>query len=426
MHTRVYNSNKPVRPARKRHSWRRRLLSFGVILLALYIGAASWLVPAHAIAGEATAQNYPQESTKVALSWPAYGQAAIGAEGYGLLDSHGATSSIATASTIKVVVALSVLKQRPLAPRESGPSITMTEHDAELYNWYFANHGSVVPIRAGQVLTERQALEALLLRSANNMADTLVRWAFGSQDAYRTFANDYVRQLGMKETTIGTDASGFSPTSRSSASDLVQLGLTAMQNPTIAQIVDEKTAVIPEVGTIHNTNSLLGVRNIIGIKTGNNDEDKGAYIFASDYKVNAGTTVRIVGAVMGAPNIGAAKQDALALLVSAEKGFAMRQLFKAGDIVGTYQPTWNQSPVQAIVARNVSVLGWRGTPLHLAISLKTISAPAGAGSQVGVITIGTGAQKKTIGTIILNKAIQRPTLWWRLTHPINRQQLQAS
>jgi D-alanyl-D-alanine carboxypeptidase (penicillin-binding protein 5/6) len=300
----------------------------------------------------------------------------------------------------------------------------MTQQDADSFQWYLAHHGSVIPIRAGQKLSERQALEALLLRSANNMADTLARWAFGSHDNYQAFATSYVRQLGMSQTYIGTDASGYDSSSKSTASDLVKLGIQAMNNPALAEIVGQKSAVIPEVGTINSTNNLLGVRGIIGVKTGNNAEDMGAYLFASDYTTRSGKQVRIIGAVMGASSITEAKQDSLSLLVSAEKNFVTRKLFQAGQSVGSFRPAWSSETVQAQVKSNVEAFGWIGTPLHLDIKLATISTPAQAGDQAGIITVGTNSQRNTVGKIVLAKSIDSPNLWWRLTHPLHSRQVQ--
>jgi D-alanyl-D-alanine carboxypeptidase (penicillin-binding protein 5/6) len=424
MHTRVYTSGTSVRPPKHRASWRQRFSVFGLLAAALYVVATSWLIPAHAVAGITAVNAYPQTSTKISLAWPSYGQAAVGAVDFGLLASHQTDHPLATASVIKIVTALSVLDKHPLKPGESGPTITMTQQDADSFQWYLAHHGSVIPIRAGQKLSERQALEALLLRSANNMADTLARWAFGSHDNYQAFASNYVRQLGMSQTHIGNDASGYDPSSKSTASDLVKLGIQAMSNPALAEIVGQKSAVIPEVGTINSTNNLLGVRGIIGIKTGNNAEDMGAYLFASDYTTRAGKQVRIIGAVMGASNITEAKQDALSLLVSAEKNFVTRQLFQAGQSVGSFRPAWSSETVQAQVKNDVEAFGWLGTPLHLNIQLATISAPAQAGDQVGIITVGTNTQRKTVGKIVLAKSIDSPNLWWRLTHPFHGRQVQ--
>jgi D-alanyl-D-alanine carboxypeptidase (penicillin-binding protein 5/6) len=44
-------------------------------------------------------------------------------------------------------------------------------------------------VQLGEELSEYQALQALLLPSANNIAETLARWAFGSIDAYNAYAN---------------------------------------------------------------------------------------------------------------------------------------------------------------------------------------------------------------------------------------------
>ena len=54
---------------------------------------------------------------------------------------------------------------------------------------------SVVPIAAGEQLTERQALQALLLPSANNIAAVLARWDAGSTDGFVARMNATARSL---------------------------------------------------------------------------------------------------------------------------------------------------------------------------------------------------------------------------------------
>ena len=55
-------------------------------------------------------------------------------------------------------------------------------------------------IAAGEQLTERQALQALLLPSANNIAAVLARWAAGSADRFVARMNATARSLGMTHT----------------------------------------------------------------------------------------------------------------------------------------------------------------------------------------------------------------------------------
>lgn len=392
-----------------------------LIVIAVYISLVSWLAPVQAIAGKSHFGSFTQNDATVPLAWPAYGQAAVGAAGYGILGTHGSiTTPLATASTAKTITALAVLQKHPLQPGSDGPTLTMTQRDVDFYHYQLTHDGSLITVRVGQRLTERQALEALLLRSANNMADTLAVWAFGSLPAYHDYATNMIRELGLQHTTIGVDASGLDPSTTSTADDLVRVGLHLMANPALAGIVGQKTAVIPEVGTIHNTNTLLGTQGIIGIKTGNNDQDKGAYLFAADHQVADGKTVRIVGAIMGASSLGQAKQDSLGLLASTKAGFQPRQIFHTGEVVGSYTAPWSATAVNATVKADVTTIGWRGQPLNLSLNLKDVTAPVAAGTTVGTITVGASGQQRVVGTVVLDHAISPPSTWWRLTHPFQK------
>src|SRR6266542_5912903 len=84
------------------------------------------------------------------------------------------------------------------------------------------NDESPVPVRAGEQLTERQALAALLLPSANNMAAMLARHVAGSVAAFVGEMNRAARAMRMTHTTY-TDPSGLDDGTRSTAADQVIL-----------------------------------------------------------------------------------------------------------------------------------------------------------------------------------------------------------
>lgn len=226
----------------------------------------------------------PISTKAVSLPWPDAGQGAIGAVGFGVLATNGSQTAVPMASVAKIVTALAVLKQKPLVLDQQGPTITLDDTDVSYYQSYVSQGGSVAKVVAGETLSEYQALQTMILPSANNMAESLSRWAFGSPDAYIKYANQYVQALGMTQTTVA-DASGFAPQTVSSAKDLVQLGLAAMNDPVLAQIVSQSQASEPVVGNIKNTNWLLGSDGFVGIKTGNTDQAGGCYLFASDQTV---------------------------------------------------------------------------------------------------------------------------------------------
>ena len=82
-------------------------------------------------------------------------------------------------------------------------------------------------VAAGEAISERHALEALLLPSADNMAWILARWDAGSQDAFVARMNAAARRLGMTGTRY-TDASGLDSSTVSTTADQVRFGMAAM------------------------------------------------------------------------------------------------------------------------------------------------------------------------------------------------------
>ncbi len=258
----------------------------------------------------------------VQLAWPTAGQAAVGIVGSTRIQTHGSQTPAPTASTAKLITALVVLRQKPLALGQTGPLLTMSANDLAFLNAYAARDGSIISReRVGEQISEYQMLEAMLLPSADNMADSLATWAYGSLPAYSAAANRYLASLGLHDTHVGTDASGLDPSTVSTARDLVVIGERVMQNPVLAEIVDKPSASgFPLVGTITNTNLLLGQSGIIGIKTGNSDQQSGAYVAAAQVTSN-GRTETIVTALLGAPSLDDAMSGSLPLIRSAEANF---------------------------------------------------------------------------------------------------------
>ena len=66
-----------------------------------------------------------------------------------------------------------VLRDHPLKPDENGPSITMTQTDLDDFETDTVEDEANAKVTVGEVLTEHQLLEGLLVHSANNFADTL-------------------------------------------------------------------------------------------------------------------------------------------------------------------------------------------------------------------------------------------------------------
>lgn len=363
------------------------------------------------------------KQTKVSLPWPAGTESAIGSVSGGILATSAPDQSASpTASIAKLITALTVLQQFPLAIDQEGPIITLTKADVQIYNKYYAEDGSLVKVQAGEQISKHQALEAMLLPSANNMADSLAIWAFGSLAQYRVAGQNEVNTLGLTNTTVGVDASGFDPSTTSTPSDLIKLGQAVLANPLLKQIVGEKSAIVPVAGKINNINYLVGGDGIIGIKTGNSDQAGGCVLFAANYNLDKQNRVTIIGAIQHDSNVIAAMHDAIPLLNAAKQHFALTKVIQAGQPIASATAPWLGKPVPINAQHDLVLPTWQGQDPPLTTTLKKFSAPnlvepgkhIDAGVKVGQISYGSSASKIAL---VASRPIPTPSIAWRLTHP---------
>lgn len=268
-------------------------------------------------------QALPEHQQKLIspLPWPEYGQAAYGVVNEGVLaESNDSEQAVPVASLAKVITALAILKEKPLKPGEQGPSILLSEKDEELFQKYLAINGTVVPVKAGETISQYQAMQAMLMMSANNMADTLVLWVFGSIDNYNNYANKMLDEYGFKKTTVA-DSTGFSPSTKSTASEMVKLGILYLSDPVLREIAMQEEANIPFAGVISNYNSTINKGGIIGLKVGYTDEAGRSFLVADIRDSNIAEAS--VVAVIGADSLPLAMKDATTILKSGNRGHDM-------------------------------------------------------------------------------------------------------
>jgi D-alanyl-D-alanine carboxypeptidase (penicillin-binding protein 5/6) len=234
--------------------------------------------------------------------WPAYGQAAVHI-GQSQVRAGPNQHAAAIASVAKVMTAYVVLRDHPLRPGQDGPTVTLTDADVADTDRRRRQQESVVPIAAGEQLTELQALQALLLPSANNIAAVLARWDAGSVDRFVARMSATARSLGMTHTRY-TDPSGYDDATVSTA-DQMRIVDRAMRLPAFASIVATPSATLPVAGTVHNTNTLLGHNGFVGVKTGSTAAAGGCFAFRAIRWIH-GKRTTITGVVLGQPGLAVA------------------------------------------------------------------------------------------------------------------------
>jgi serine-type D-Ala-D-Ala carboxypeptidase (penicillin-binding protein 5/6) len=231
--------------------------------------------------------------------WPAFGQAAFVLTGQSQIQAGPNQHAAPIASVAKVMTAYLVLRDHPLPLGQEGPTMTLTDADVVDTDRRRGQDESVVSVVAGEQLTELQALQALLLPSANNIAAVLARWDAGSVRRFVARMNATARSLGMSRTRY-TDPSGYDDATVSTAADQVQVVVQAMRLPVFASIVATPSATLPVAGTVHNTNRLLGHDGFVGVKTGSDDAAGGCFAFRAIRWID-GKRATITGVVLGQP-----------------------------------------------------------------------------------------------------------------------------
>ena len=186
------------------------------------------------------------------------------------------------ASLAKVMTAYLTLKRYPLSGAQDGFTITITAAEAQAEAQDAADNQSVVAVQAGEQLTERQLLEALLIPSGNNIAQILAAQVAGSETSFIAEMNAEARALGMDH-TIYTDPSGFDPSTVSTAADQLRVFQQAMRFPVFRQIVSMASVTLPVAGTLTNFNPLIA--DGYGGKTGSDSAAGGCLAFFTNVTV---------------------------------------------------------------------------------------------------------------------------------------------
>ncbi|WP_224756525.1 D-alanyl-D-alanine carboxypeptidase [Streptomyces sp. col6] len=351
------------------------------------------------------------------LPWPDQGQGYMAATGLGKVDSFGEQKPVPIASVAKAMTAYLVLKSHPLKRGENGPDIKIdakAEADGKLYT---EGESTLSTVKEGDVLTERDALAAIMIPSANNIARLLARWEAGSEKAFVAKMNATADELGMKNTTY-TDPSGLTASTVSTAEDLVKLGEKLVEFPALMDITKLPEWKDPKGHKWRNYNTLVPYDGALGIKTGSTSKAGGNLLFAA-HKMIDGTDQLIVGAILG-------QYDKLSIIdevnrVSKKVMLATQDLLEGakvvrkGDVVGQVDDGMGHT-TPVVATKDVKAVGWSGLTVKLELTDdgKTIPHEAVAGTHVGTLTVGEGRSQVKVA-VALRSDLAKPSVSDKLT-----------
>lgn len=393
-----------------------RLRVWGALIL-IVVGVAAFINYVRPIPAVAATPRLPASDvvpgTAPTLPWPSRGSGAIAVSGLGFVASSGNEQALAAASVTKVMTALIVLDDKPLKTGETGPTITLTDTDVQSYQSDLSDKQSVVKVLAGEQITELQLLQGILIPSANNLAETIARWDLGSIDAFVAKMNTRAAALHMTHTKFA-DTSGASAGSVSTPTDLVKLGLAAMQNPVFAKVVAMGQVDLPVAGTVYNVNAALGQSGIVGIKTGSGLNSGANYLFAANATID-GHTIVVYGCVMGQPTLEAAFTVSRALIGAMSSALHVRRVISRNQSVATYTTPWGaQSDLVSPV--DVDLAEWPGMVVRQRLDARSIvvDRPVASSTPEGTLHIVLGDYALDV-PLVTADPIYPPGRFWRLT-----------
>ncbi len=392
----------------------RRRIAVGLVLLVAAALGINYLRPIPEVtASSSLPAQKTTPGTPPLLPWPSAGSAAVGVSGLGKLADSGNEAPLPAASVAKVMTAVVVMNDKPFPLGQTGGSITITDLDVQAYENDRAQGQSVVAVQAGEVLSEYQALQAMLIPSGNNIAETLARWDAGSVPAFVDRMNQRARSLGLSRTSFA-DPAGFSAQTVSTPTDLLSLGMAAMTDPVLAQIVREPQAKLPVAGVVYNVDGALGQDGINGIKTGSGLAQGANFLFAAEILIG-GHPVTIFGCVMGQPTLQKAFDIARALIRAMQPALSVRTELLRHQTVGSYDTPWGwHSDVLSV--SDLALVEWPGMVLRETMQARTLNVdkPLDAGTSAGSLHVVLGDYDLDVA-LVTATVMYPPGRFWRLT-----------
>lgn len=351
-------------------------------------------------------------ATRVAtpLVWPSTGSAAL------YIPSIGVTKSwndhvVPIASLTKMMTAYVTLQALPLAPGQIGPCVTVTPADVTTFAQMNSTDQSSALVAVGEQLCESVLLSGMLVHSAGNYAMILSSMVSPSSSAFVDRMNSTAASLGLTSTHYA-DESGYSAASVSTALDQAHLAAILMRSPIVRAIVAQPSVTLPVAGTLNSFTPLVGLDNVIGVKSGRTDAAGGCDVMAMTFQQD-GQQRLIYSVILGQRSGDMLTPAGAAALALANSALANRLpvVFERGTVVGNLG--WGTFTTPVVLAHRHEVYWWASQGrLATYAFVRSFTAPVRAGAPVGWLVVhGLDTHRYEL---VAGRSVAPPTIWQRL------------
>lgn len=264
-------------------------------------------------------------------------------------------------------------------------------------------YGSNVALEAGEKLTLKDLLYALLLPSANDAAEVIAKYYGKNIENFATLMNNKAKKLGCTNTHFVNPHGLHDKNHYTTAYDLMKITTYAMKNDMFREIVAQPRYTIPktnkkEARKIITTNNLLlntsphyiyvdGVRthrqysNVIGIKNGYTDVAKNTIV--AGVKKNNMTIIAIILRGRGSELY----TDAHNLFNYSFKNYEKRNLVCENEFVKDLEVENAKDPVTLVTEKTVNYIAQKNnnSEIKKSITLFDVSLPITRGDIMGKV-----------------------------------------
>lgn len=315
-----------------------------------------------------------------------------------------AYKQLAPASTTKIMTAILAIESGRLDEK-----MTISKRAA-------STPGSSMHLEEGQVISLREVLTGLMLRSGNDGAVAIAEFiGGGSMDKFVEMMNQKAAEIGAYNTQFRNPHGLSAPGHYSTAYDLAWLARYAMNNPTFADIVNTRKTRIDYQDSrgkererdLKNTNKLLWMlEEADGVKTGTTNE-AGPCLVSSATKNNH----RLIAVTLRDKSRWEDSQNLL------EWGFNNFSLFEhgaEGEVIGQIRvENGIEDNLNAVLASDAAMVteGAANENIRVQVDMpNTIKAPVYQGQKVGEVSFRIGDQVVKTFDLTAENSVEEKTI----------------
>ncbi|HEY4255109.1 MAG TPA: D-alanyl-D-alanine carboxypeptidase family protein [Chlamydiales bacterium] len=337
----------------------------------------------------------------------------INAETGAVLFEKEAHTPIYPASTTKLATALFFMDQKKI------PLDQMVTVSREAV--HIESDGSSMGLLRGEVLNVEALLHGLLLVSGNDAANVLAEIASGTVGQFMQELNQYLQQIGCKESHFVNPYGYHHAEHVSTAADLALIAQKVIQQPILRSIAGKASYQKPKTNKqpsmeLKQTNGLLKpgkyfYSKAIGLKTGRHSASGNNLVAAATHEERT-----LIAVVLGCETNAIRFSEAKKLFEAAfnEKKVIQQLLPIGGQYVKKLEGA--KGPLKAALAQNliVSFYPAEKSKLKAYLSWETLSLPVRKGQKVGEIrAIDERGAVMGVSPLVALEEV-KPTLWFTL------------